>query len=102
MRADGLPHKPALLADSLALGVLAVLMAFGAVACTLAGFGEPAASWKEQLASFLTFCTPPLALLNMYFSYRDEKRGFRGQARLGLALSLFAPVLSVLPLLFAD
>jgi hypothetical protein len=79
-----------------------MLMGLGAVACILAGLGEPGLSWKDQLGFFFTFCTPPLALLNMYFSYRDEKRGLRRQARAGLALSFLAIFVSITPLLFAD
>lgn len=96
-------HRKTTVADSLLLGTFSMLLGLGAVACLLASLGEADdESWIVQLGFFFIICTPPLGLLNMYFSHRDERRGLRFQARLGLALSALAVFVSISPLLLAD
>jgi hypothetical protein len=102
MPSDRLIGPETRLADSLTLGLLSMLMGILAVACLVTTVGEPVLSWKLQLGTFFAECPLALAILNMYFSYRDEKRGLRRQARVGLALSFLAPVVAVAPLLFVD
>ena len=88
--------------DSVLLGGFTLLVAIVSVVLLAVNFGKPLESRVLQIAFTMGGSTPGLFLLNMFFSFRDERRGLRNQGRLGLALSGLAVLVAIAPLMLAD
>ena len=90
------------IADSMLLGGFALVVAIVSVVLVVMSLGKPLDSALGQVAFTMGGSTPGLFLLNMVFSYRDERRGLRQQGRRGLMLSGLAVAVANAPLFLAN
>ena len=89
------------MADSMLLGGFALALAIVSIVLDMS-LQKPLDSGLGQIAFTMAGSTPGLFLLNMVFSYRDERRGLRQQGRRGLMLSGLAVAVANAPLFLAN